>query len=58
MRTATKKKKPCKHEPDPDRDDCADRWDDGWEIGCQCRHCGEFGYASVSDEDITWQDEV
>jgi hypothetical protein len=58
MRTATKKKKPCKHDPDPESYDCVDSWDGGCSIGIECRHCGEFGYASVLDEDFEWQDEV
>ncbi|HKA28297.1 MAG TPA: hypothetical protein VKH82_02900 [Candidatus Binatia bacterium] len=57
MSTAIKTKKPCKHEPDPDSADCVARLDDCWDIGAVCRHCGEFGYAQVLDEDLKWNDE-
>ena len=50
-------KKPCEHEPDPDSAGVVMHVDDAWDIGFECRHCGEFGYAGVSEEDIEWQDE-
>jgi len=57
MSSATMTKKPCKHEPDPDSGQRAARLDDGWDIVAVCRHCGEFGYAQVLDEDVKWEDE-
>jgi hypothetical protein len=58
MSGATMTKKPCKHEPDPrSAGDCVARLDDGWDIGVVCRHCGEFGYAQVLDEDVKWNGE-
>jgi hypothetical protein len=57
MSSATMTKKPCKHEPDPYSGHCSVLLDYGWDIGVVCRHCGEYGYASVSEEDVEWQDE-
>jgi hypothetical protein len=56
MSSATMTKKHCKHEPDP-RSGHVMPLDFGWDIGVVCRHCGEFGYAPVSEEDVEWQDE-
>jgi hypothetical protein len=56
MTTATKKK-PCEHEPDPRSASVVMRLDDSWDIGVECRHCGESGSVLALEEDIEWQDE-
>jgi hypothetical protein len=57
MSSATITKKPCKHEADPDSGQRVARLDGGWDIGVECRLCGEFGYAQVWEKDVKWQDE-
>ena len=49
--------KTCNHEPDFTTAGIALREDASCDVGVECRLCGEHGFAIVTADGITWNDD-